>query len=125
MTVEHLTPENWAETAEGLHLTPVVKVGNTVHTSGSTGRSDDPDPEAQLVAAFEDVGELLASAGASWADVVKMTTYHVGGFEAHLDLLLDVRDRYVTEPYPAWTAVGVTDLSNPHALIEIDVIAAI
>ena len=41
----------------------------------------------------------------------------------HLDLLLEVKDRYVKAPYPAWTGVGVTDRANPHALIEIDVIA--
>ena len=124
MTIEHLTPTSWAEPAEEYHLTPLVKVGNTIHTSGSTGRSNDPDPEAQLVAAFEDVKELLDSAGASWADVVKMTTYHVGPLSEHLDLLLEVKDRYVRAPYPAWTAVGVSELANPNALIEIDVIAA-
>lgn len=105
------------------HLAAAIRVGDTIHISGSTGRSDSDDVEQQFVAAFEGVAANLATVGSGWDDVVKMTTYHVGGITAHLDLLLAVKDRYVKPPYPAWTGVGVTDLTNPHALVEIDVIA--
>lgn len=123
MEFKHVTPANWVETAEQLHLSAVVTVGNMVHISGSTGRSSDASPEAQFTAAFEDVADLLATVGSGWGDVVKMTTYHAGGLRTHLKLLLAVKDRYIQPPYPAWTGVGVSELANPHALVEIDVVA--
>lgn len=119
-----MTSEDWSEVDE-FHLTPLVKVGNMIHISGTTGRSTSRDPEVQLDSAFQEVADTLAVVGAGWDDVVKMTTYHVGGVRTHLDLVLQVKDRYVKPPYPAWTGVGVSDLANPDALIEIDVIAQV
>jgi len=125
MDVEYVTADGWSDSEDELHLTPVVRVGNTIHISGTTGRNSSQDPEEQFVAAFEAIADMLSAVGAGWDDVFKMTTYHVGGIATHLDLLLDVKDRYVNAPYPAWTGVGVTDLANPDALIEIDVIAQV
>jgi enamine deaminase RidA (YjgF/YER057c/UK114 family) len=34
-----------------------------------------------------------------------------------------VKDEFVGEPYPAWTAIGVAELVNPKAIVEIRVIA--
>ena len=123
MDVEYLTPEGWTE-GEVYHYTPAVRVGDTIHVSGSTSGSSD-DPREQFEFAFENIGKKLAVAGSSWNDVVKMTTYHVGGVLTHLDEFREVKDRYVKAPYPAWTGVGVTDLANPDSLVEIDVIAHI
>ena len=123
MDIEYGSADGWSDAEDKLHLTPVVRVGNTIHISGTTGRSSSQNPEEQFVAAFKDVSDALSAVGAGWDDVVKLTTYHVGGIHTHLDLLLEVKDRYVKAPYPAWTGVGVTDLANPDALIEIDVIA--
>lgn len=123
MNVEYMKVDGWSVTEDKLHLTSVVRVGSTIHISGTSGGIRSDDVEEQLVAAFEGVAEALAVVGAGWDDVFKVTTYHVGGVATHLDLLLVVKDRYVKPPYPAWTGVGVTDLANPHALIEIDVIA--
>lgn len=123
MTVDYLNADGWETTIDRFHLTPVVKVGDLVFISGATGSSDSPDPELQLTAAFQDISDTLAAAGVGWDQVVKMTTYHQGGLRQHLDLLLEVKERFVRPPYPAWTGVGVTELANPHALVEIDVVA--
>lgn len=123
MQIEHLGVEEWPEDVETFHLTPIVKVGEMIFISGANARRGSEDRESHLVAAFEEVAETLAVAGASWDDVVKLTTYHVDGLRAHLDLLFDVKDRFVKPPYPAWTGVGVAELADPDALIEIDVVA--
>lgn len=123
MIVEYLNAGGWEEAADRFGLTPIVRVNDLILISGMSGGSDSPDPEEQFTAAFQDIADALAVVGCGWDDVVKMTTYHQGGLRQHLDLLLEVKDRFVKLPYPAWTGVGVTELANPHALIEIDVTA--
>ena len=39
-----------------------------------------------------------------------------------LDALVPVKNRYIKAPFPAWTAVGVTELYEPTALVEIRLI---
>jgi enamine deaminase RidA (YjgF/YER057c/UK114 family) len=56
------------------------------------------------------------------ARVVEMTSYHVG-LREHIETLFAVHREFVTEPYPAWTAVGVTELLNKDAVLEIAVTA--
>ena len=51
------------------------------------------------------------------ADVVEMTTYHTD--MALLGTFMKIKDEYVAEPYPAWTAIGCTQLALPGALVEI------
>jgi len=51
-----------------------------------------------------------------------MTTYHVG-LREHLDTFIKVKDEFISEPYPAWTAIGVTELITLGTLIEVRVIA--
>ncbi len=52
-----------------------------------------------------------------------MTSYHIN-LRDHFDLFSAVRAEYVTDPYPAWTAVEVAGLRRIGAIVEIRVIAA-
>ena len=56
-----------------------VKVGNTIHVSGTTGAGPDgkfsPDPFVQTQLALKTIGEALAKAGASYQDVVRTRLY--------------------------------------------------
>lgn len=121
--VEYIENEPWNETIDMYGLTSVVKVDDLILISGTQGDGDLADPEEQFTSAFQDVADMLAAAGSSWDDVVKMTTYHQGGLRKHMDLVIKVKDRFVKKPYPAWTGIGVAELTNPNALIEVDVIA--
>jgi enamine deaminase RidA (YjgF/YER057c/UK114 family) len=123
--IQYLGVEEWPDDVEQFHLTPIVRVGALIFVSGVTAPDVSNDLEAHLVAAFEAVAETLTVAGVGWEDVVKLTTYHVGEFRAHLELIFDVKDRYVKAPYPAWTGIGVSELADPDALIEIDVVAVV
>jgi enamine deaminase RidA (YjgF/YER057c/UK114 family) len=42
---------------------------------------------------------------------------------AELAIFQQVRDRYVAEPWPAWTAVGTTGLALPDARAEVRIVA--
>lgn len=67
---------------------------------------------------FRNMEATLHEAGASWGDVVALHSYHVG-LHAQADALLEIAAEFLAEPYPAWTAVGVTELIDPPALVEI------
>ena len=112
---------------ERLHFAPAVRSGKWVHCSGQIGSGPDgkldPDPAAQITQAFENVRTVLKEAGASLADVVEMTTFHVGMGE-QIATFMKVKDGFVKEPYPAWTAVGVAELAFG-AIVEIKVTARV
>jgi enamine deaminase RidA (YjgF/YER057c/UK114 family) len=104
------------------HFAPAVWAGDLLLCSGQIGTGPDgraiADPAAQFSAAFEAVKTVLAGAGLGFGDVVELTTYHAGGMQ-HLGTFMQVKDRYLSEPYPAWTAIGVVELAVPGGLVEI------
>jgi reactive intermediate/imine deaminase len=81
------------------------------------------DLRAQTEQVFENLSRILEANGATFADVVKLQTY----FTTLNDLTAsrEVRSRYLTSEPPASTAVQVTALVVPEALIEVDVVAAV
>ena len=112
--------------ASSIPYSPGLRVGDTIHVSGTIGRAPDGDLPAdvgeQFRQLYRNIATVLAEAGATWADVVEMTSYHVG-LRAHIETLFAVHREFVGEPYPAWTAVGVTELLSPDAVLEISVTA--
>ncbi|QDZ00947.1 RidA family protein [Nitratireductor mangrovi] len=80
------------------------------------------DPEAQFATAFEALKAILSEVGAGLSDVVEITTYHVD-IARHMETFMRVKDRYLTAPYPAWTAIGVSELIVPGGLMEIRAVA--
>lgn len=108
------------------HFSPAVIDGEHLRCSGMIGIRPDmtvaEDPRAQFTQAFENLRGLLAEAGLTFADVTDMTSYHVG-LQRHVQVFSEVKEEFVAAPYPAWTAVGVTELAVPGALVEIQIIA--
>jgi enamine deaminase RidA (YjgF/YER057c/UK114 family) len=123
-----IIPEAQRRTNERYRFSAAIRSGEVLHCSGQIGNAADgslaTDAAAQFEQAFANVAEVLAEAGGSWADVVEMTTFHVGLAE-HLATFAGVRDRWVEEPYPAWTAIGVAELAAPGALVEVKVVAVL
>ena len=110
------------------HASPGILSGGHLFVNGFNGCPVDgvpsPDPETQMVTAFDKVGLVLAEAGLGWADVVDMTTFHVG-LADHLDLFKTVRARFVRPPYPAWTAIECAGFAIPGVIVELKVTAAL
>ena len=110
---------------ERFHYAPGVLVGDTLHIAGQVGRNERLEvvngTEAQFVQAFENVKKVLDAAGAGFDDVVEMVTYHVDMRD--LALFMQVKDRYFTGRYPAWTGIGVTALAMPGLVVEIKCVA--
>lgn len=118
-----VVPDGMQNFYDQFHFAPAVRVGRRVFCSGQVGSSAegklDPDPAAQIAQAFENVRAVLEEAGGSLSDIVEMTSYHVG-FNEHIGIFMQVRDGFLKEPYPAWTAIGVSELAFG-AIVEIQV----
>ncbi|HIF96884.1 MAG TPA: RidA family protein [Myxococcales bacterium] len=111
---------------DNFHFAPGVVDGQNLRCSGVIGMNPDgsvpKDPEVQFTLAFEAIGEVLSEAGAEFSDITEMTTFHIAMHE-HMGVFSRVRSSFIKEPYPAWTAVGTTELALPGALVEIRVTA--
>lgn len=109
------------------HMSPAVEAHGLLLLSGQTGVRPDgsisSDPETQMRDAFRFLEMNLRAAGLDLADIVEMTTYHVG-LRKHLDLFIRIKDELIKAPYPAWTCVGITELWTVGSIIEIKAIAA-
>jgi enamine deaminase RidA (YjgF/YER057c/UK114 family) len=82
------------------------------------------DNEAQIVQAFENLRRVVESAGATLNNFVDLTTFHTDMRD--LGLFMKVKDRYLIQDFPAWTAVGVSALGGvPGLIVEIKAIAVL
>lgn len=121
-----IVPKQFSHYYSKLHFSPAVESQDFVFCSGATGTRPDgsisEDPEVQFRHAFETVQLYLNEAGLSFDDVVDMTSYHVN-LRKHLEVFKVVKDEFVKEPYPAWSAIGVSEFITEGALVEIQVIA--
>ncbi|HBK77943.1 MAG TPA: reactive intermediate/imine deaminase, partial [Gammaproteobacteria bacterium] len=76
--------------------------------------------EAQVERVFENMKVIVEDAGASLADVVKLTVFITDW--GHFDSLNQMCTRYFTEPYPARTPVK---MELPGALFMADAVVAL
>ncbi len=106
------------------HFAPAVKVGNVIYASGVAGAPVDGDQSAAFHNIWQGINRVLNEAGASLDDVVEFTSYHVGIHDQIADFSA-VKDEYIKEPYPAWTAVGVNALALEGLITEVKVVAVI
>lgn len=108
------------------HFSPAIESGGFLFVSGCTGTRPDgtnsEDVSEQFRQAFKTVEMTLNAAELTFSDVVEITTYHIG-LAQHFREFLQVKDEFICEPYPAWTAIGVTELAADGAVIEIKVTA--
>jgi enamine deaminase RidA (YjgF/YER057c/UK114 family) len=82
------------------------------------------DMEMQMRQTFDRIGLVLNAGGASFRNVVMLRAYFVH-LSRDLPAYRKVRKEYLVEPYPASTAVGVTELAIEGLEIEIEAIAIV
>ena len=84
------------------------------------------DLTAQAAQVFRNLGQVLAHAGATPADVVRMRTYIVGHSPEKLAIIAPaIQAFYGDTTPPANTLIGVETLALPEFLIEIEVTAVV
>ncbi|WP_186188763.1 RidA family protein [Burkholderia gladioli] len=91
---------------------PAVRANGLLFVSGQVGSREDgspePELEAQVARAFENLNAILSAAGCSFDDVIDVTVFMVDP-EANFERVWQVVPRYWGEaPHPSLTAVGVT-----------------
>ena len=115
-------PASMRRMYENFHFAAAARSDGLLICSGQLGVGPDgrgiADPAAQFAAAFANVGAVLAEAGLDFSDVIEITTFHVG-LTQHLGTFMRAKDAVLPEPYPAWTAIGITELAIPGCLVEI------
>lgn len=101
-----------------------VITGDTAYFSGLVATLDrgERDLVPAYDRAFQRLGAILERAGASWDDVVEITSFHTDML-TQMGPMIEVKKKYIREPHPAWTAVEVAKLGDPRALTEIRMIA--
>jgi len=106
---------------------PAVKVGGLLFIAGQVGIHPDgtvPDTaEEQIELAFKRLEAILRHAGLGFGSLVELVSYHVD-VDAQLAAFRAVKERYITDDFPAWTILGVAALARPNLLVEIKAVAA-
>ena len=80
------------------------------------------DVEAQTRKTLENLVAILAEAGATLDNVIKMTVYLTD--ITLMPQVAKVRSEFFKAPFPASTTVPINALALPELLLEIDVVAA-
>lgn len=114
------------------HYSQAVRYGNRIETAGQGGWDERwRYPESvreEVIAAFDNVERTLATAGASWRDVVHVHSYHLPDADGqigreHLDTMVEQFRRRMGDRAPLWTCIGVAALAGPQMRVEIQVTA--
>ncbi len=122
-----INPEGSDGIYVSLQFSQAVKAGNMVWISGQVGMDASFNMgegiEAQTRMAFQNLTRVVEEAGGTLNDIVELVTYHTSmkdmkGFSK-------VKAEFIKADYPAWTAVGVTELVIPGLLVEIRATAII
>jgi len=101
-----------------------VAAGDTIYLSGVVAgmREGETDLKAAYERAFNHIGAALQRAGASWDDVVDITSFHTD-LTTQMPAIVAVKNKYVKPPFPAWTAIQVARLIPNTGITEIKIVA--
>jgi enamine deaminase RidA (YjgF/YER057c/UK114 family) len=122
--IRGLFPEGAPAAAPGYSPGVSADGRRVVFVSGQGPSDLKADIETQIRQTFDRIGQVLKAAGASFADVVMIRSYFVH-MSRDLPAYRKVRTDYLKPPYPASTAVGVTELAIVGLDVEIEAIAIV
>jgi enamine deaminase RidA (YjgF/YER057c/UK114 family) len=122
-----INPKGSEAVYTSVQFSQAVRSGDTVWISGQVGMDDKwivaEGVEGQARLAFQNLQNVIREAGGSLDDVVELTTFHTS-MAGYKDFF-KVKSEFFSKDYPAWTAVGVTELVLPKLLLEIRATAVI
>jgi len=129
--IRHINPAG-VNTSPAYTQVVTAKPGTIIWISGQVAQDSKGgvvgkgDLKAQLNRAWENVRLTLAGSGATFQDVVKVTTYVVNYKPSMRNDIREARQRFMgTDEPPAATLVGVQSLASDDWLVEIEVTAVI
>ena len=111
------------------HYADAVRAGDLLFVSGVVPVDGEgklvggDDVVAQAERVFENIGSVLAAAGASARDVVKVTVYLMDIDDR--PKINPVRQRFFGETRPASTLVEISKLAIPGARLEVEAVAVL
>jgi enamine deaminase RidA (YjgF/YER057c/UK114 family) len=130
-TIEHPRPQGLLHNP-GFSQVVVASGTRTIYTAGQVSIDQQGtlvgagDLAAQTAQAMRNVGLALAAAGASCADIVKITTYVVNYKPEQRAVVGNARAPFFANGRPpASTLVGVAALALPEWLVEIEAVAVV
>jgi enamine deaminase RidA (YjgF/YER057c/UK114 family) len=124
-------PPSIAKPTGYTHVVEATTPGRIIYIAGQLGLDLDNkivgapgDFRAQAEQVFINLKNALAAMGADFAHVVKLNNYFID--MAHIGIFREVRDRYIdTSAPPASTAVAISNLARPGALLEVEAVVVI
>jgi enamine deaminase RidA (YjgF/YER057c/UK114 family) len=126
MSIETVVTASGQYMYDNFHFAQATKSNGLLFCSGIIGTGADgkvpDDINTEFRNAWLAVGQLLADCGLGYEDIVECTTYHVA-LQGTMGQFMSVRDEFLSEPWPAWTAIGITELAMPGARVEIRITA--
>lgn len=108
-------------------ISQAIKANGVLYVSGQAGideqgKTVSDDFLTQGRQAFANIRRVLVEAGADLGDVVKVGIF-VTDMAANLDKVIQLREEFLAEPYPADTLLEVSSLAQPDWQIEVEVTA--
>jgi enamine deaminase RidA (YjgF/YER057c/UK114 family) len=119
-------PAHWHDFFRATAVPAAQWSGDRLYVSGHTAETLQhtfpEDPIDQIQGTFANLGATLSEAGVDWANVVVLRSYHVG-LRGQAEPLIAIAAQFLSTPFPPWTAVGVAELFDSEAVVEIELIA--
>jgi enamine deaminase RidA (YjgF/YER057c/UK114 family) len=116
------------------HFSSIRRAGDYIFFSGVAMGAHEPidavEFESRCEKLFLALKLKVEASGATLGDVVSIHSYHAwhspyfsGTREEENAAFERAKDAFFKPPYPTWTAVGVQDLYDDHALVEVELMA--
>ena len=128
----HINPDNVPDyLTYGLSHAVVAEGGKTIYLSGQVGwneksESVGPDLASQLAQAHENIRRVLAAAGGTVADIVRLNTYVANYRPEEGEVVNAANKKLFGDNMPAsMTLMGVQALYSPDVRCEVEVTAVI
>ena len=128
MERNEVNPWEWSKTFGFSQAVKLSGTSQVLFCSGQTATGDDGAPPTtadmaeQVGKALDNLATVLASAGMTMADVVKLTIYTTAVDE--LLAAYGTASTFLGTNLPAMTLIGVTRLAFPELKVEIEATAA-
>jgi enamine deaminase RidA (YjgF/YER057c/UK114 family) len=129
VTRSEINPWTWQDRWGFSQAWKVEGASSTIYLSGQTGVDDDGDFvhegdfEGELRLLFENMRRVLADAGASLDDLVRITVF-IKDMDK-IDEFTRIKKEILGDHQPAQSAIGVSTLALPELTLEVEATAVV